>query len=180
MSLSIRPAAASDIAAITAIYRDSVLNGIGTYELDPPDEAEMARRFANVTADGFPWLVAEDERGEVLGYAYASPFRTRPAYDWLCEDSIYVSPEARGRSIGADLLAALLERVTAAGYRQMVAVIGGANPASIALHEKAGFSHAGTMKSTGFKMGRWLDTVIMQKPLGEGDATLPASRPAGR
>ena len=179
MQPSIRPATHDDLDAITAIYRHSVLTGIGTYELDPPDRAEMERRFSAVTSDGFPWLVATDGP-EVLGYAYASPFRTRPAYDWLCEDSIYVAEAARGRSIGRRLLASLIDDVTVQGYRQMVAVIGGANPASVALHVGAGFDHVGIMPASGFKMGRWLDTVIMQMPLGPGSATPPGPNPHRR
>lgn len=177
MSVSIRPAEPGDLSAIHSIYEESVLNGIGTYELDPPGLDEMMRRYQALVSDGFPYIVAVDENNAVLGYAYASRFRTRPAYDWLCEDSVYVSPEARGRKVGRMLLDALLAAATMLGFRQMVAVIGGPNPASVALHEAVGFTHSGRMKASGFKHGRWLDTVIMQLPLGEGSQTLPTSRP---
>ncbi len=180
MSARIRPAEPRDLPAIHAIYAESVLNGIATYEIEPPDLAEMTRRYRGIMGDGFPYVVAVDESDAVLGYAYASPFRTRAAYDWLCEDSIYVSPGARGRRVGRMLLNALVTATTALGFRQMVAVIGGASPASIALHAAAGFVHAGKMAATGFKHGQWLDTVIMQLPLGEGSATLPAIRPGNR
>lgn len=177
MTLTLRPATASDIAAITAIYAESVANGIGTYELDAPDQAEMARRHAAITADRFPYLVAVDSSGVILGYAYASPFRTRPAYDWICENSVYVAADARGRSVGRLLLERLIEETTALGLRQMVAVIGGANPASVALHRALGFIHVGTMPASGLKFGRWLDTVIMQRALGEGSQSVPGHRP---
>ncbi|MDO6964837.1 GNAT family N-acetyltransferase [Rhizobium alvei] len=177
MKINIRDAAATDVATITAIYRESVLNGVGTYELDPPDEAEMAKRFASITGQNFPYLIAENDQGVVMGYAYASPFRTRPAYRYLAEDSIYVAPDARGMNVGGQLLDALLSRSAALGLRQMVAVIGGPNPASVALHEKAGFKHCGRMPATGLKFGQWLDTVIMQIELGEGASTIPSAEP---
>ncbi len=178
MSLNVRPATADDLPAITAIYAESVANGVGSYELEAPDLAEMIRRFQAVTAEGYPYLVAADGEGNILGYAYASAFRTRPAYRWLCEDSVYVDPLARGRNVGRALLDRLIEETTMRGFRQMVAVIGGANPASIAVHKAAGFAHSGTMNATGFKHGRWLDTVIMQLPLGEGADTVPTRPPA--
>ena len=177
MTINIRDAQPSDIARITEIYAESVLNGVGTYELDPPDEAEMASRFAAITGQNFPYLVAERADGLVVGYAYASPYRTRPAYRYLAEDSIYVAPEARGMQVGARLLDALLSRTAALGLRQMVAVIGGANPASIAVHEKAGFRHVGSMPASGLKFGKWVDTVFMQIELGEGAGTIPTAEP---
>jgi phosphinothricin acetyltransferase len=134
----------------------------------------MALRFTTITGNGYPYVVAVDERGAVLGYAYASAFRTRAAYRFLVEDSIYLAPEARGKGIGKALLKELVQRCTTLGFRQMVAVIGGAHPSSIALHAALGFEQQGLMKATGFKHGRWLDTAIMQLPLGKGTDTLPA------
>lgn len=173
MSFSIRDAETRDLPAITAIYRESVLNGTATYELDPPAETEMASRFAAITGKRYPYVVATDEDGTILGYAYASAFRARPAYNWLVEDSIYISPAARGRGIGRALVDELVTRCTALGFRQMVAVIGGASPASIGVHRAAGFAMCGTMQATGFKLGQWLDTVFMQIALGEGSETPP-------
>ncbi|PTM96289.1 GNAT family N-acetyltransferase [Mycoplana dimorpha] len=173
MHFLIRSAEAGDLAAIAEIYRESVLNGVASYEIEPPSLDEMRGRFTAITAAGYPYIVAIDAGRSILGYAYASAFRTRPAYRWLVEDSIYLAPEARGRGIGKALLAELIERCTALGFRQMVAVIGGAHPASIAVHRSTGFEHGGVMKATGFKHGRWLDTTIMQLPLGEGASTDP-------
>ena len=174
MTLQIRPATLQDLGAITAIYAENVANGTATYELDAPDRGEMEQRFRRNTSRGYPYIVARDPAGAVLGYAYASAFRDRPAYSWLVEDSIYLAPEARGRGVGKALLAELIRRCTELGFRQMVAVIGGAHPASIALHFAAGFEHGGQMKATGFKHGRWLDTVIMQLALGEGAESAPS------
>lgn len=174
MSFTIRIAALADTAAIAEIYREAVLNGVASYEIDPPSLKEMQQRFSTITSAGYPYIVATDADGAILGYAYASAFRTRPAYRWLVEDSIYLAPEARGRGVGKALLAELVERSTVLGFRQMVAVIGGAHPASVAVHRAGGFEHGGLMKATGFKHGRWLDTVIMQRPLGEGATTDPA------
>ena len=177
MDISIRDAAVTDVSVITEIYRESVLNGIGTYELEPPSEIEMTARFSSITGQNYPYLIAEDEQGAILGYAYASPFRARAAYRYLAEDSIYVAASARGLGVGRRLLEALLSRTAALGIRQMVAVIGGANPASVALHEDAGFKHVGRMPSSGFKFGQWVDTVLMQIDLGEGDETIPTEEP---
>ncbi|KEQ07074.1 GNAT family N-acetyltransferase [Pseudorhizobium pelagicum] len=173
MSFSLRDARLSDLAAITAIYADSVTNGTASYEMTPPDEAEMQERFLAITSRGYPYVAAEGRDGTFLGYAYASAFRTRPAYRWLVEDSIYLAPEARGKGIGRALLAELVDRCTTLGFRQMVAVIGGASPASIALHHAQGFELSGTLKGTGFKHGRWLDTVMMQRSLGDGNTSDP-------
>lgn len=173
MTISLRLADVSDIAAITRIYADAVSTGTASYELTPPDEAEMAKRFSAITGQRYPYLVATAEDGAVLGYAYASAFRTRPAYRWLVEDSIYIAAEARGRGIGRLLLEALLKQSTDLGFRQMVAVIGGASLASIAVHRACGFRMVGTLNGTGFKLGQWLDTVFMQVTLGEGDSTDP-------
>ncbi|MCD1264331.1 GNAT family N-acetyltransferase [Shinella sumterensis] len=175
MNFIIRTAVSGDIAAFTEIYRESVLNGVASYEIDPPSPDEMAARFAAITGKGYPYIVAVEQTGLILGYAYASAFRTRPAYRWLVEDSVYLAPEARGKGVGRALLAELIRRCTALGFRQMVAVIGGAHPASIAVHAAAGFAHSGHMKATGFKHGRWLDTVFMQRALGDGAETEPSS-----
>ena len=169
----IRDATQADLPHITRIYADSVANGVASYELVAPDEAEMGRRMAAILGDGYPYLAADDGNGMLLGYAYASAFRTRPAYRWLVEDSIYLAPEARGKGVGGALLAALIARCEALGFRQMVAVIGGGHPASIAVHQKAGFASAGMIRGSGHKHGRWLDTVFLQRPLGEGTATDP-------
>ncbi len=173
MTFSIRNATAADLAAITEIYRDSVLNGTASYEITPPDLAEMTSRHAGIVEKGYPYIVAEAEEGGILGYAYASAFRTRPAYRWLVEDSIYLAPEARGRGVGKALLKELLTRCETLGFRQMVAVIGGASSASVAVHKSLGFEMTGTLKGTGFKHGQWLDTVLMQIALGEGKDTDP-------
>ena len=164
----IRPSTTADIIAAQAIYAHHVLTGCASFELAPPVVAEMARRRAALTDKGLPWLVAE-EGGTVLGYAYAGPYRTRPAYDWTLEDSIYIHPDACGRGIGKALLTRLLDECTALGYRQMIAVIGdSANAGSIFLHRSCGFGDAGILKAVGWKFGRWIDSVLMQKPLGDG------------
>ena len=173
-AIALRPAVAADIAAITRIYAHAVLNGTATYELDPPDEAEMLARFQGLTDKSFPYIVACDAHGDVVGYAYAGPFRTRPAYRWAVEDSVYTDPAVAGRGIGLALLTRLLELSQEAGFRQMIAVIGGADHRpSIRMHEKAGFRTIGIMEGSGFKFGRWIDTLLMQKPLGEGAISLP-------
>ena len=169
----LRDATPADLSEITRIYADSVTNGTASYELLAPNEEEMAVRMTLITGQSYPYLAAVADDGSLLGYAYASAFRTRPAYRWLVEDSIYLSPEARGRGVGSALLQTLIGRCETLGFRQMVAVIGGAHPASIAVHEKAGFTSAGTITGSGHKLGRWLDTVFMQRPLGEGIATDP-------
>jgi L-amino acid N-acyltransferase YncA len=170
---TLRPATEADVPAITAIYRPAVLTGTASFELEPPDEAEMLRRFETITGAGYPYLVATlNER--VIGYAYASTYRTRPAYRFTVEDSVYIAPEAQGKGVGRQLLEALIEASTAKGYRLMVAVIGDSrNHASITLHRNVGFTFCGTIHSIGYKLGRWLDTVIMELPLGEGDASPP-------
>ncbi len=173
MTFSIRNATTADLPAITDIYRDSVLNGTASYEITPPDLAEMASRQSGIIDKGYPYIAAEAEDGSLLGYAYASAFRTRPAYRWLVEDSIYLAAEARGRGVGKALLKELLIRCETLGFRQMVAVIGGASPASVAVHKSLGFELTGTLKGTGFKQGKWLDTVLMQIALGEGTQSDP-------
>ncbi len=170
----LRPSTEADLPAITAIYAEAVLHGTGTFELEAPDGAEMARRRTDVLSKGLPWLVAE-ESGRVLGYAYANHFRPRRAYRFCLEDSIYLAPEARGRGVGRLLLAELVARCEAAGARQMLAVIGdSANAGSIGVHRALGFEHTGLLKASGWKFGRWLDVVLMQRALGTGAATTPA------
>jgi L-amino acid N-acyltransferase YncA len=169
----IRPAAARDITAITRIYADAVLHGTASFEIEPPDETEMARRQAALLTSGYPYFAAEID-GVIAGYAYAGPYRTRPAYRWSMEDSIYVAADQHRKGIGGLLLNALVEESTRRGFRQMIAVIGdSAQIGSIALHERAGFSHIGTLRSVGFKHGQWLDTVLMQRALGKGDTAAP-------
>jgi phosphinothricin acetyltransferase len=168
MPVSLRDACSSDLDAITGIYSESVLNGVASYEIVPPDRAEIAKRFSTVVDQGYPYIVATDQEDALLGYAYASAFRTRPAYRWMVEDSIYLAPDARGKGIGRLLLAELVARCTVLGFRQMVAVVGGAHPASIALHAALGFEETGRLKGSGYKHGRWLDTMLMQRALGEG------------
>src|ERR1700736_6700884 len=173
MSLTIRPATAADITAVTAIYDDAVRHGTASFELEPPDAAEMARRRQALVDAGFPYLVAEAD-GAVAGYAYAGPYRPRPAYRWSVEDSVYVAPSLHRRGIGAALLARLVGEAETRGYRQMVAVIGdSAQLPSIALHRAAGFRLIGSIENVGFKFGRWLDTVLMQRPLGPGSEAPP-------
>ncbi len=173
-TLRIRPAEARDLSVITAIYADAVLNGTATFEIDPPDLDEMKRRLAALEAGGFPYLVAEQD-GAVAGYAYAGTYRTRPAYRFTVEDSIYVAPGAQRRGIGRALIDRLIVEAEARGYRQMIAVIGdsAAQTPSIALHRAAGFQLIGTHEAVGFKFGRWLDSVLMQRPLGPGATTTP-------
>ncbi|MGD0333279.1 MAG: N-acetyltransferase family protein [Xanthobacteraceae bacterium] len=169
----IRPAGPQDIAAITRIYADAVEHGTATFEIEPPDAAEMARRQQALLADGLPYLVAE-QAGVVAGYAYAGRYHARPAYRWTLEDTIYVAPAFHRRGLGRLLMARLIVEAEARGFRQMVAVIGdSANAASIALHVAVGFRLIGTLQSVGFKHGRWRDTVLMQRPLGSADAVPP-------
>jgi L-amino acid N-acyltransferase YncA len=169
---TIRPATARDIAAITRIYGHAVLHGTASFEIEPPDEAEMGRRQQLLLDGGYPYLVAETDR--VVGYGYAGPHRARPAYHWSVEDSIYIAPDAHRRGIGRALLTRLIDESERRGFRQMIAVIGDSqNGASIELHRALGFRHVGTFTSVGFKHGRWLDSVLMQRPLGLGDAAVP-------
>ncbi len=169
-TIAIRPSTEADIPAIAAIYAHHVLTGTASFETEPPDTAEMARRRADVLARGLPYLVAEGPEGAVLGYAYAGPYRTRAAYGRTVENSIYVRADAARRGVGRKLLEALIAGCEAAGMRQMVAVVGdSANLASIRLHEEAGFRLVGTLRSVGRKHGRWLDSVLLQRPLGPGD-----------
>ena len=172
-SLEIRPAAEADLPAVTDIYAHAVLYGTATFELIPPDLAEMTRRFKTLMDGGFPYLVAVLDGG-VIGYAYAGPYRPRPAYRFTVENSVYLQPAIHRRGIGRQLLQRLVADCEARGYRQMVAVIGdSANAGSIGVHTRCGFAMIGTHPNLGFKFGRWLDTVMMQRALGEGATTLP-------
>ena len=174
MSPSIRAASQADIPAITRIYADAVERGTASFELEPPSEAEMTRRMQELTDNGFPYLAA-DVDGTLAGYAYAGPYRARPAYRFTVENSVYVAPEAQGRGVGRALLKALIEAAERSGYRQMIAVIGDSGQtASIALHAALGFAYVGTLPHVGFKFGRWLDTVLMQRSLGSGSTSAPA------
>lgn len=173
-TITIRPAHASDIVPIAEIYGEAVANGTASYELEPPTQEEMAGRFAALAKKSYPYLVAEDA-GTVIGYAYAGPFRERRAYRFMVEDSIYLAPAVRRRGVGRQLLTSLIDASTKAGYRQMAAVIGdgATNQASIRLHEALGFRHVGTLEGSGYKHGRWLDTVFMQLTLNEGTSAPP-------
>jgi L-amino acid N-acyltransferase YncA len=176
MTLRIRPSTDADIPAIAAIYAHAVLHGTASFELDPPDEAEMRRRRAAILEGGYPYIVAERD-GEVLGYAYAGAYRTRPAYRSTVEDSIYVSPSAQGQGIGRMLLEALIGECKVRDFRLMVAVIGDEDSrGSIALHKSLGFELVGVLKGVGYKHGRWLSTVLMQRALASG-MSQPPTRP---
>ena len=166
--MPIRPCLDADIPAIAALYRQAVTTGRASFELDPPSDAEMALRRAALIEGGFPYLVAEID-GDFAGYAYAGPYRARPAYRSTVENSVYVSPGLQGRGIGRRLLDELIEEASRRDFRQMIAVIGdSANLASIRLHAAAGFTDAGILRNVGWKHGMWLDTVFMQRALGSG------------
>jgi phosphinothricin acetyltransferase len=172
-SFTLRDCTEADIPAIAAIYGHWVTNGLASFELSPPDVAEMLKRRDAILGAGYPYIVAEGEGGRVLGYAYVSAWRARPAYRFGCENSVYVAPDARRGGVARGLLAALIARCEAKGLRLMIAVIGdSANAASIGLHRAAGFQPAGVLPATGWKHGRWVDTVLMTRPLGLG-ATAP-------
>ena len=171
---TIRPVQSEDIPAITRIYTQAVQHGTASFEIEPLGEAEMARRLDALIAGRFPYLVAVLD-GAVAGYAYAGPYRARSAYDFTVEDSVYIAPQAQRRGIGRALLDRVIVESEARGCRQMIAVIGdSAQAASIALHAAAGFRRVGTFDAVGFKFGRWLDSVLMQRKLGEGATTAPS------
>jgi len=173
-SPEIRPATEADLPVITEIYEHAVRHGTATFELIPPDLTEMTQRFRSLIEAGFPYLVAELD-GAVTGYAYAGPYRPRPAYRFTVENSIYLKPAIHRRGIGLKLMKRLLGECTARGYRQMIAVIGdSANAGSVGLHTQCGFQMIGTHPNVGLKFGRWLDTVMMQIALGEGGTTVPS------
>ena len=169
----VRDSLDSELAAIHAIYAHHVRTGLGSFEETPPEIEEMRRRRAAILADGLPYLVAEAD-GRTAGYAYVGRYRPRSAYRFSVEDSIYVAPDSQRRGVGRALLMELIERCTRAGYRQMVAVIGdSANHSSIGIHAASGFARVALLPAIGFKFGRWVDSVMMQRPLGPGETTLP-------
>lgn len=173
-NLSIRPSEDADVTAIAAIYRHHVLHGVASFEESPPDPAEISSRRREILARGLPYLVAE-RAGQVVGFSYASLYRTRSAYRFTVEDSIYIDGAEVGRGIGRALLGALVERCTGLGYRQMVAVIGGSDQwPSIGLHRALGFSWTGMLPAVGAKFGDWVDVVLMQRALGPGATTMPS------
>ena len=174
LAVALRPATEADLPAITDIYAHAVVTGTASYEYDPPSLSEMTSRFDTLKASGFPYLAAESE-GSVLGYAYAGPFRTRPAYRFMVEDSIYIAPQAQGRGVGRKLLEQLIAECSVLGFRQMIAVIGdgAVNLASIRLHAALGFSDCGRVLGSGYKFGRWCDTVLMQLAMNGGTAVPP-------
>lgn len=180
--VQLRDATSSDVPTIHAIYAHHVLTGTATFEEVPPTLDTMQGRWTSISQAGYPYIVAVRQNGsgeeDILGYAYASPLRTRIAFRFTTEDSIYLKPDAQGQGIGRRLLDLLIERCTSMGMRQMVAVIGDStNAGSIGVHKAAGFSHVGIMPSTGLKFGRWIDTVLMQRPLGDGGSTIPTQTP---
>ena len=167
----IRPSRDEDIASITAIYAHHVLNGTGTFEIDPPSVADMTGRRADVLSKGLPYIVAE-EAGQVIGYAYCTWFKPRPAYRFSAEDSIYLAPGVHGKGIGRALLAELAVQAERVGIRKLIAVIGdSSNAGSVGVHRSLGFEHVGILKSCGWKFDQWLDVVLMEKALGPGDST---------
>jgi phosphinothricin acetyltransferase len=174
MSVTLRPATLNDCARIAEIYAPAVTHGSSSFELVPPDAAEMARRMRALTDGGFPYFAATRDGG-VVGYAYAGLYRTRPAYRFTVENSVYVAPEAQRMGVGRVLLEALIETCTARGYRQMLAVIGDSvnQPGSVGLHRACGFVEAGRLPDVGFKFGRWCDTLLMQRALGAGNSSSP-------
>jgi phosphinothricin acetyltransferase len=173
----IRMAQGSDADAIAQIYANHVLNGTASFDIVPRSSAETEQKIADILSKGWPFLIAERDN-RILGYAYVTAFRDRPAYGFTCEDSIYVDPDFMGQGVGVKLLRALMVQATQCGFRQMVAVIGGAEPASVKLHSKLGFTQSGRMRSVGRKFGRWLDSVYMQAELGDADRAVPAREPA--
>lgn len=181
--VSVRDGRRADMADVCAIYGHHVVHGLASFEETPPDLAEMTRRFEAVTAQGLPYLVATAEvEGieTVAGYAYAGRYRPRPAYRFTVENSVYVAPQTTGRGIGRALLETLIRRCETLGYRQMIAIIGDrGNAASIRFHEASGFIPTGHLHAVGFKWGRWVDSVLMQRALGAGEATIPGEAPHG-
>ena len=172
--MQVRPATPEDLPAIREIYGHHVLHGLASFEEEPPPLEELRRRFDDISSRGLPWLAA-DFGGVLAGYGYCAPYRTRSAYRYSLEDSVYVRHGSEGRGVGSALLGALIERSERLGYRQLVAVIGdSANAASINLHASFGFLRVATLRSVGFKFGRWVDSVVMQRPLGPGDAMPPS------
>jgi phosphinothricin acetyltransferase len=171
--ITIDAAMPADAPEVAAIYAHHVLHGTASWEFEPPPVEEMAARMAKVRDAGWPWLVARGEHGDMLGYAYAGQFHSRAGYRYACEDSIYLRHDRRGQGIGSRLLAELIERCEALGFRQMIAGIAGGQQASVALHARFGFVEVARMPSVGRKQGQWLDLIYMQRALGEGDAAPP-------
>jgi phosphinothricin acetyltransferase len=176
--LRIRDAREGDASAVAAIYAHHVINGTASYDTKPPSIVSIRAKIRQVLAAGWPFLVAEQD-GRLLGYAYATRFRDRAAYGWTAENSIYVHPDSRGRGVGTALLKELCRRSEMCGFRQMIAVIGGAEEASVRLHASCGFEEVGRLYAAGWKKGRWLDNVYMQLALGSGSSRPPRSKPAG-
>ena len=173
-AVAIRDATADDMDAITAIYAHSVLHETASFELEPPDRAEMTARFRAITGAGYPYVVAVEGDGTVAAYAYASAYRARPAYRWTVENSVYVREDRRGQGFGRLLTAEIVGRCAALGFRQMIAVVGGSeHAASIRMHESLGFTRTGLLPATGHKHGKWLDSVLMQIALGDGSTSAP-------
>lgn len=174
-TISLRPAVRADMDAVTEIYAHAVRHGTASYELEPPSRVDMAVRFAALHDGGYPYIVAVAEGRGVVGFAYAAPFRPRPAYRFIVEDSIYIAADFQGRGVGRLLLQALVRECEALGFRQILAVIGDGSPSSrsVRLHEELGFRHAGTLEGSGFKHGRWLDTVMMQLAINGGSSLPP-------
>jgi L-amino acid N-acyltransferase YncA len=176
--MRIRDARETDARSVAAIYAHHVINGTASYDTEPPSEDSIRLKIRNVVAAGWPFLVAERD-GSIVGYAYATRFRDRAAYGWTAENSIYVHPEWMGQGVGKILLRELCGRAEACGFRQMIAVIGGAEDASVRLHAACGFNEVGRLHAAGWKKGRWLDNVYMQLALGPGSSGPPRSKPAG-
>lgn len=180
MTLQIREAAVADMRSLHAIYAHHVLHGFGTFDVSPPSLGDFEDNWRGVVACGLSWLVGTAD-GEAVGYAYASPFRPRTGYRYAVEDSVYVRDDWRGKGVGRQLLAPLIARCEAAGARQVVAAIGDSqNAGSIALHRHFGFEHAGTIRAIGYKLGRWVDVVMMQRALNGGDQSPPPGEGAWR
>ena len=175
--LILRTAGATDAEAIARIYAHHVRHGTASFDAIPRTPEQTERKIAEILSKGWPFLVAERDEA-IMGYAYVTAFRDRPAYGFTCEDSIYVDPAFLGQGVGVQLMHALMKQASACGFRQMIAVIGGGEPASVALHIKMGFADAGRMRNVGRKFGRWLDSVYMQAELGEGDRSAPSTEPA--
>jgi len=175
--LKLRTARATDAEAIARIYAHHVRHGTASFDNAPRTPEQTEEKIADILSKEWPFLVAERDE-TIMGYAYVTAFRDRPAYGFTCENSIYVDPEYVGQGVGVQLMRVLMTRASARGFRQMIAVIGGGEPASVALHKKLGFIHAGRMRSVGRKFGRWLDSVYMQAELGQGDRSAPAQEPA--
>src|SRR5262245_19512036 len=176
LEFSIRQGRSEDAAAVAAIYSYHVAHGTASFDTEPRSVPATAAKITDCRDHGWPFLVAERD-GEIVGYAYATQFRVRPAYAATCENSIYLDPAAIGQGTGSRLLEALIKACEQAGFRQMIAVVGGAEPASIALHRRLGFGEAGRMVSVGRKHGRWLDTVYLQLAIGDGDKSPPSTEP---